>query len=138
MAVMEINWSPSRRDLLMFGRLQPAFAALVGGMLYWRFHAHGLGVGIWLGGGAISALYFLIPPIRRPLYIGWMCAAFPIGFAVSHVVFAAMFYLIITPIGVVMRLLGRDPMERAFDPEAKSYWVEHDPHRDPAQYFRQF
>lgn len=138
MAVIEINKDPSRRELLIFGLLLLAFAALVGGMAYWKFRARNLGVDIWLAGGAISALYFLIPPIRRPLYVGWMYAAFPVGFVVSHVILAVIYYLVISPIGVVMRLLGRDPMERTFDSKAKSYWVAHDPHKDPARYFRQF
>jgi hypothetical protein len=37
-----------------------------------------------------------------------------------------------------MRALGRDPMQRQFEPEAATYWVEHDPATDPKRYFRQF
>ena len=52
-----------------------------------------------------------------------MCAAFPIGWVVSHALMAAIYYLVITPMAVAMRLLGRDPLDRRFDRDATTYWV---------------
>jgi hypothetical protein len=72
------------------------------------------------------------------MYIGWMYLAFPIGWTVSHVLLAVTYYLVLTPIGLIMRAVGRDPMRRRLDPEAKSYWIEHRPDRDPSRYFRQY
>ena len=67
-----------------------------------------------------------------------MCAAFPIGWTVSYLLLAAIFFLVLTPIGLVMRLFGRDPMLRALDRSAKTYWVPHNPGADPRRYFKQF
>jgi len=138
MAVIEINKNPSRRELLVFGLLLLIFAGIVGGLIWYKFGAPGIAQKVWIVGGVLVAAFYAIPPIRRPLYLGWMYAAFPIGFVVSHVILALIYYLVFTPIGLLLRLFGKDPMSRKIDREAASYWVEHDPHRDPARYFRQF
>ncbi|MEX0979180.1 MAG: SxtJ family membrane protein, partial [Pirellulales bacterium] len=69
---------------------------------------------------------------------GWMWAAFPIGWLVSHLLIAAIYFLLITPIALVMRAVGRDPLSRRFDRAAKTYWVPRRQDSDPARYFRQF
>jgi ABC-type uncharacterized transport system permease subunit len=137
MALIEINKKPSRRDLILFGLMFFVFTAAVGAELYFRRGAHDAGGIAWIAGAAITALYFAVPPVRRRIYLGWIYVTFPIGFVVSHVILAAVFYLVVTPIGLLMRLVGNDPMRRRFDRAAATYWVEHDPHRNPARYFRQ-
>ena len=138
MAVIEINKNPSRRELLVFGLLLLIFAGIVGGLIWYKFESPGIAQKVWIAGAALVALFYAVPPIRRPLYLGWMYAAFPIGFVVSHVILGVVYYLVFTPIGLLMRLVGYDPMSRKMDRRAASYWIEHDPHRDPARYFRQF
>jgi len=138
MAVIDINKNPSRRELMVFGLLLAVFVGLVGGLCQLKFNAPSAARAVWLGGGALAALFFLVPKVRRPIYLGWIYAAFPIGFVVSHVILAAIYYLVFTPIGLLLRLMGKDPMSRAFDRTARSYWVEHDPHKDPRRYLRQF
>ena len=83
-------------------------------------------------------MYYAIRPFRRPIYLGWMYAVFPIGWVISHTVLALTYYLVLTPIGLLMRGLGRDPMERRFDRDGETYWTPHEPSEDPARYFRQF
>jgi hypothetical protein len=51
---------------------------------------------------------------------------------------AIIFYLVVTPVGIIMRLTGRDPMERAFDRTAKTYWKPRRTDPDSARYFRQY
>ena len=48
----------------------------------------------------------------RLIYVGWMVLAFPIGWTVSQVMLALMFFGLFTPIGLVFRLIGRDPLQR--------------------------
>ena len=67
-----------------------------------------------------------------------MTAIFPIGWVVSHLAMAAVYYVAVTPIGLVMRLVGRDPMERQLDRERATYWVERTRDGDADRYFRQF
>ena len=57
------------------------------------------------------------------MYVGWMDASWPMGWVFSHVLLGVTYYLVITPIGLILRLLGKDPMRRRFDREAKTYWI---------------
>ena len=89
--------------------------------------------------GVLGALaIWVAPTLGRRLYVGWMLAAAPVGWTISHLVLGAVFYLVLFPIGWVMRLVGRDPLHRTFDREARSYWIERDGRSEPARYFRQF
>ena len=46
---------------------------------------------------------------------------------VSPIVLGLMFYVVLTPIGIAMRLFGRDEMRRRWNRDAKSYWIARDP-----------
>jgi hypothetical protein len=138
MAMIEINKNPSRKELLWFGTLIPIFFGIVGGLLYWRLEKPDAGRWIWMAAAAVTLLYFVIPPLRRLIYLGWMYAAFPIGFVISYLVMILIFYVVVTPIGLAMRLMGRDSMCRGFEPAADSYWVEREGKSSQERYFRQF
>jgi len=94
----------------------------------------------WLGaiGGALGVLLHLLPQIARPFYLAWYFLACCIGIVVSNALLIAFFYLVITPFGLVMRLCGRDPMKRTWEPDATSYWREAEKSVDQERYFRQF
>jgi hypothetical protein len=64
--------------------------------------------------------------------------AFPIGFVVSHVVLAVLFFGVLTPVGLILRLLGRDPLQRHFESDKKSYWADLPDSIPQGDYFRQF
>ena len=132
--MITINRNPSARDLKWFGLLLLAFFAILGALARWRFDApSGATVGV-----ALSAVYYAAPPIRPWIFVGWMYAAFPIGWTISHLLMLIIYYLILTPLGLMVRLSGRDLLDRRFDPDATSYWSRRPSDRDPSSYFRQF
>ena len=90
------------------------------------------------GGAAVGAALWLVPQIARPFYLAWYFLACCIGIVVSNALLIAAYYLVFTPAGVLMRLLGRDPMKRRPDPHAKTYWRKAETVTDPARYFRQY
>lgn len=137
MGFVERRHDPSPKDLRVFGFLLVAFAAVFGGMVLWRTGSMPAARGIWIAGAALSLLHFAVPALRWPLYTGWMALAFPIGWAVSHLLLTVVFYLLITPFGFVMRLFGYDPMRRKRNLEATTYWSKLDIARDTGRYFRQ-
>ena len=138
MAVLEFNRDPSPQTLRWFGVLFAVFCGLVGGLLAWRFDALGAARIVWIVGLAVAAVYYLVPPIRKALVVGWTALFFPVGWVLSHVLLAAIYYLVLTPIALVMRLFGRDPLHRRFDPTADTYWVAYRGDRSLKRYFRQF
>ncbi len=138
MAMISINLNPSRREMRWFGLLVLLFFGLIGGLVLWRAQSLTVSVTLWSIGAAMCAMYYAIRPLRRPIYRGWMYAVYPIGWVISHTVLALTYYLVLTPIGLLMRGLGRDPMERRLDRSAKTYWVPYNPHGEATRYFRQF
>ena len=67
-----------------------------------------------------------------------MVLAFPIGWTVSLLLLALVYYAVFTPIAVVFRLIGRDALVLRRQPDAASYWREHEAPADVRRYFRQF
>ncbi len=129
MQLEDIKRSPGRKDLLVFGLTLPVIFAILGSA--WH-HA------LWWVGAVVTLLYALVPPLRRPLYVAWMHAVFPIGWTISHAIMAVLYYGLITPMALVMRLLGRDTMNRRFDPAIGSYWSHRPPPPPLERYFRQY
>lgn len=128
---------PKRAQLL--GVLIPLALLCIGGVERY------LGVNQWAAAAAVwatGAIGFIItlvaPRPGRSLYTGWMYAALPIGWTISHAILGVVYYLLITPIGLALRLAGRDPMNRRFDRAATTYWIERQPTTDSSRYFRQF
>jgi hypothetical protein len=136
MPLLELNLTPSQKDLRCFAALWwPAVCGVIGAILFKKFHAPGSAMWVWIGGGLIATMGVVSPSAIRPFYLGFIRLTYPIGFIVSHLVLAAIYFLIITPIGALVRIF-HDPMERTFEPEASSYWIVRDTiHND--RYFRQ-
>lgn len=74
--------------------------------------------------------------VSRALFLGLSILFVPIGFIISHVMLAAVYYLVLTPIALVFRVMGRDVLGRKLDPDAKSYWHVREGDRPPASYFK--
>ena len=138
MSLITIKNSPSPRELNWFAALGVVFGGLVGGLIWWRTGQAAVAATIWAAAGVALGLFVAFPSVRRPMYLAWMYAAFPIGWTVSHVVLALVFYVVFTPLGVVLRLAGHDPLQRSTRPATRTYWVKCCPAREPARYFRQF
>ena len=138
MAIIDINRKPTGRELRWFGFVLVAFFGIVGSVVYLRFESPRLAYVMWAVGVLLSLVYITLRPLRVPIYVGWMRVFFPIGWTVSHLVLIVLYYLIITPIAVVMRLVGHDPMKRRFDRNAPTYWARHRTDGDPARYTRQY
>jgi hypothetical protein len=137
-AVIEIKKDPSERELTWFGVLLGVFFALVGAMAWWRFDAPGVARVLWGLGILLPAVFFLVRPLRKPMYLGWTYLFFPIGWFLSHLLLTLIYYLLLTPLGWLMRLVAGDPMRRLWEPEADTYWVKRPETTDAARYFRQY
>ena len=93
-----------------------------------------------LAGAALLAggLGLIWPRSLSPLFVGWMVLAWPIAWIVSMTTLAVVFYVVLTPVALVLRLLGRDALQRRLDPQRESYWEERPPLAEPTRYLRQY
>jgi len=66
---------------------------------------------------------FVIPQVLKPLQKTWMSIAVIMGFFMSRVILAIVFFLVITPIGAFMKLLGKDILNEKINKACKSYWI---------------
>ena len=118
-----INATP--KEVRKFGI---TFSVLTFGLAAFFFYK---GNALWilfLGGSAFFILTGLLAyPILKPIYIGWMSFAFALGWVNTRIILGLVFYLIFTPAGLVLRLLGKDPLGLRFDRHATTYWVKRKP-----------
>ena len=139
MAVLDIRWNPTPRELRQFAAIWfPAACAVAGGLIYVRAGSLWGAACSWAAGATCGVVGWFRPRAVRPLYLALVCLTYPIGWTLSHVLLALIYYGMFTPLGLLMRLGGRDPLQRQFDPEAASYWTPRPPAKDPKSYFRQF
>jgi hypothetical protein len=138
MALLEIPRDPPRRDLIVFGALLPPFAAFAGWLCLRHLGSQTAAYSVWGVLGAVWLAFVAVPPLRRPIWVGWMTAVFPIGWIVSHVVVVAFYYLVLTPIALVLRLFGHDALRRRRGSARDSYWVARGRREGTNRYFRQY
>ena len=138
MALIDINKNPTPRELKVFGFLFAVVFALLGAMFWWCSGWHNAAMVVWYSAAFILVAYVLVPTVRKPIYLIWSYALYPIGYVITLVLMGVVYYLVITPTGLLMRLFGRDPLTRKFKPEASSYWIRRKEDASLDRYFRQF
>jgi len=126
---------PSRRTLAVFGVLLVAFFGLLGALVRARTGSEIAARVLWIAGASLGLLYAAFVALRWPIYMAWMTAAMPLGEVVSRLLLGIVYFGVVTPLGLVMRAFGYDPMRRRA--RGASNWVEIEPESDPGRAFRQ-
>jgi hypothetical protein len=134
----EIQFRPSDKTLRQFAGIWIVF---FGGIAaYQGYFRERMTIALALGSLAavVGLLGLAAPRAIRPIYVGWMVAAFPIGWVVSHLILALIFYGLFTPLATLFRLMGRDALHRKPRQGVDSYFVPKTTPVDPASYLRQY
>ncbi len=84
---------------------------------------------VWavIASAAFFLVAFILPRVLAPLNKLWMRFGMLLHRIVSPVILGILFYLFVTPMGLVMRLFGKDFLHLRFDSSARSYWIERNP-----------
>ncbi len=112
-------------DPRRFGLIFAAGLATLSTLLFWRARPLGpyiLGLALFIALLAVAIPRALVP-LERVLakIVRWVSAG------ITYTVLALMYYLVITPMALVIRLLGQDLLEMKIDPETESYWKKVEP-----------
>ena len=137
MRFSDIPRNPDLKTLFQFSVIWLIAFSLLAGMQYWRYNhttAAGILAIVALIGGCIGMIK---PSFMKPIFVGWMILAFPIGWTVSLVLLGLIFYLVIAPIGLALRLFGHDPLKLRTS-KVNSYWDSRKNHQDQGRYLKQY
>ena len=129
---------PSSRDLTVTAFVfLIVFSAIGAYSLLWSGKWSGY---IWIGVGLALFLARLVPTIFRKIYHLWIALSVILGYFVSRILLTIIFCVVVVPTGLIMRLVGKDPMDRKLDPAAESYWKKKEQETDSTieRYERQF
>ena len=137
MAVIKLNTNPTRSELRVFGLTWLAFFALVAVWSVVRSATLPVTLGLGMVAIVVPLIGWLRPLFMRAVYVGACCAAYPVGWVVSLALLGTLYFAVIMPIGILVRL-RRDPLQRRFEPHAASYWIRRPARRGAAEYLRQF
>jgi Saxitoxin biosynthesis operon protein SxtJ len=108
-------------NLRKFGLLVGGVLCLFGLLLLLR-HKTNYPYLFWPG-AVLIAFGAVWPRALKYPYIVWMTMAFALGFVMSQVILTLFFFLLVTPIGLVARLFGKDFLNRKRNPQATTYWI---------------
>lgn len=125
----------TRKELRQFGLLVGAIFTVIG---LWPLVFRGEPLRLWaiVIGGVLIACGGVFPSVLWPVHKGWMWAGHILGWINTRILLGIVFYGLVTPIGLVFRLMGKDTMRKRFD-ESSTYRVVRSP-RSPAHMKYQF
>ena len=131
------NIKESKKDLRRFGLTVGIVLLAIASLLYWNGKENYTAFGIF--GGFLVVVSMLFPIILRPLNKIWMTLAILMGWIMTRVILIVIFFIVLTPLGLIARLIGKDFLDLKIDKEKNSYWEVRDKKGEAAvDYERQF
>ena len=119
-----------------FGMVMGVACLVVAGLGYWAGSAHWP---LWAGAAAIfGSLAVLWPDLLMPLNRLWFWFGLALHKVVNPVVMGVLFFGMITPVGVLMRLTGKRPIGFEFEPDRSSYWMKREAALQPGSMTKQY
>ncbi len=134
MKLIDVNWSPTDRQLRQFGILCLIALPLAG----WIW-----GAGSWLFGGLLAAGLLIglmgvaFPRAVCPLFLALTIVATPMGVVIGEVALLLIYFGVFLPTGVLFRLRKRDALQLRIDKSAATYWQAKRKPQSAATYYRQ-
>ncbi len=133
--LLHVNWSPTARVLRQFGWLSTGLALF----LAWRWWSSpGIATTCLISAGCLTLLAEVRPTWLQPVYRGLVALTLPIGMLVGELAMLLIYLLLLFPLALLFRVLGRDPLQLAIDRQAASYWEPRPSSRAASDYFHQF
>src|SRR5262245_27316938 len=121
-----MDQAATRKELRQFGLLVGAVFIVIG---FWPLVFRGEPLRLWaMGiGGLLIACGGVIPSVLAPIHKGWMWVGHVLGWINTRILLSIVFFALLTPIGIVFRLIGKDTMRQAFVESSTTYRVVRSP-----------
>ena len=116
----------TRKELRQFGLLVGAIFTVIG---LWPLVFRGEPLRLWAVGvgGLLIACGGAVPSVLAPIHTGWMWVGHILGWINTRILLSIVFYALLTPMGLVFRLMGKDTMRQAFAESSTTYRVVRSP-----------
>ena len=114
------NIKSEKSDLRKFGITIGVILLIIAGFLFWK-EKESFQILLTFG-VTLCILGIVIPFILKPIYWVWMIFATILGWIMTRVILSLLFYIIVTPIGLISRLFGKQFVELRWDKSNDSYW----------------
>jgi len=138
----DVNWKPGLKEKRSFAKSLiigfPSIAVFFS-LVNWLFRHQSKPFFLWLGviGFAAGIILWFLPSIAKPFYLVWYFIACCMGIVIGNVLFSVFYYVVFTPIGLVMRRRSKFA-NKGFDKTAPTYWRNREKVVDLNRYYRQF
>ena len=114
------NIKSKKKELRKFGITVGIILLIIAGFLFWKEKES---FRLLLAVSTILiVLGILTPVVLKPIYQGWMIFATILGWVMTRVILSLLFYVILTPIGLILRLFGKQFLELRWDKSQTTYW----------------
>ena len=114
------NIKSEKSDLRKFGITIGVILLIIAGFLFWK-EKESFQILLTFG-VTLCILGIAIPIILKPIYWVWMIFATILGWIMTRVILSLLFYIIFTPIGLILRFFGKQFLELRWDKSKESYW----------------
>ncbi|MFA5356539.1 MAG: SxtJ family membrane protein [Candidatus Omnitrophota bacterium] len=118
------NIKPDRKSLKEFGITMGVVSFAIGAVIFIKHKHYSLPIAALSSAFLLSA--FIYPKLLRPVYTIWMGFASILSWVNTRVILFLIFYLVFAPVGIIMRIIGNDLLNRRIDRKAVSYWQDAD------------
>ena len=94
----------------------------------------------WIGGVGcgLGLLFLAMPVLAKPFYVVWYFFGCCIGIVVSNVLLSVFYFIAVTALGLILRMVGKEPIQKKLRRDAKTYWLDAERITDPKRYYQQF
>jgi multisubunit Na+/H+ antiporter MnhG subunit len=128
----------TKKQLRTFGIALSIFLGGIGLIHFFKEHTP-QNLWFWGAAGVVFLTTLSVPILIKPIYRVALFIAHILGWINTRIILGLIYYLLFTPVSLIMKLISRDALNRKFEKEAKSYWNIRDRTPKPKeQYLRQF
>ena len=124
---METLAQADNKTLRNFSFTSAVIVALLFGLIVPWLRDYGWPRWPWFLSGALLLTGLIVPGALRPVYTVWMKFGHFMGRVNSAIILTAVFFIIFTPIGLIMRVIHRDSLKRKLKKDTESYRVQSEP-----------
>ena len=132
-----INWQPDRKELQRFAAAMLIGFSLLALLSAWRAKGIGQSSIVLTAIGVSLAIAAFIPKLGRVAYLAVYLPTSVVGHIVSSIVLTLIFFLVFTPLGLVMRFMGKDFLQQR-RPKQQAGWKRVATVKTEESYYRQF